>query len=248
MRIPLLSIFFLLSCIQASPAQEIQGSVVYRVDVLPQNHFEDLKETNPDQYRQFVATAKRFENEVEQLNFILVFKGTESTYQAEDVLTRAQGGANSFGRAKGIFYNNQQTGERLQQVERNGKVFVIKQDELLWEITSEVKQIGEFSARKATTSINNFENQQSSGGREEAIAWFTTDIPIHFGPEGFSGLPGLIIELQVAGGRYYVDNMNLNQESIQIKKPSTQNLVTFDEYQSNMRNLTENYKRFHDVQ
>lgn len=243
----LFSLFISIFYLQISTAQGTQGSAVYKLDVLPQNHFEDLKETNPDQYRRFVATAKRFESEIEQLNFSLLFKGVESSYQTEDFLNTAPGSANSFGRAKGIFYNNQQTRERLQQVERNGKVFTIKKGELSWKITSEEKPIGEFTARKAITYVDNFNNQQNSDHKEEVVAWFTSAVPVQFGPEGFGGLPGLILELQMAGGRYYLDKLYLNLENILVEKPKEQNLVTFHEYQEMMRDLSERYKKFHNL-
>ncbi|HLS31677.1 MAG TPA: GLPGLI family protein [Flavobacteriaceae bacterium] len=56
---------------------------------------------------------------------------------------------------------------------------------VVWKMTEETKEIGEYSAQKATTHF---------GGRDWT-AWFTFQVPIQDGPYVFSGLPGLILEL-----------------------------------------------------
>jgi len=51
-----------------------------------------------------------------------------------------------------------------------------------WEISSETKKIGNFTCTKATANFR---------GRDYT-AWFTTDIPLPYGPWKLMGLPGLI--------------------------------------------------------
>lgn len=61
-----------------------------------------------------------------------------------------------------------------------------------WLITDENKIINNFSCNKA---IANFRGRQW-------VAWFTTEIPLSFGPWKLHGLPGLIIEAYDATNRY----------------------------------------------
>lgn len=63
---------------------------------------------------------------------------------------------------------------------------------LEWLITDENKIINNFSCNKA---IANFRGRQW-------VAWFTTEIPLSFGPWKLHGLPGLIIEAYDATNRY----------------------------------------------
>lgn len=238
--------FTTLLSLQISTAQGIKGTAVYKIEVIPQDHFDDLKETNPGQYKQFTAAAKKLENEIEQIKFVLSFNETESSYQSEEFLVTGSNTANTFGKVKGIFYNNQRSGERLQQVERSGKVFTIQRTQPAWEITSQEKQIGQFFAKKAITFVDSFSDQPDSDEKEKVVAWFTTSVPVQFGPEGFGGLPGLIIELEMAGGRYYLDFLNFDQD-ITIQRPKSENLITFQEYQEIIEQLSRRYKEFHNL-
>lgn len=74
------------------------------------------------------------------------------------------------------------------------KLYAQWKNDIVWEITDEVKKIGKYTVRKAIT--NSFEiNSNNDFYYGKAIAWFTTDIPIPSGPARYYGLPGLILEL-----------------------------------------------------
>lgn len=58
-------------------------------------------------------------------------------------------------------------------------------DKINWNISSETKQVQQYTLQKATARF---------GGRNWT-AWFNKDIPFNEGPFKFSGLPGLVFEI-----------------------------------------------------
>lgn len=83
-------------------------------------------------------------------------------------------------------------------------VFHYEEDipDINWQIQSDRKTLMTYSCQKATTEFR---------GRNY-VAWFTLDIPIPEGPFKFSGLPGLILEMEDTQKHYVY-------RCIAIKKP-----------------------------
>jgi GLPGLI family protein len=62
------------------------------------------------------------------------------------------------------------------------------------------------------------------------VAWYCPSIPLNFGPKGYSGLPGLILELQERNTLFGVQNINIAEKNVIIKKPSDGKIVTQEEF------------------
>ena len=77
------------------------------------------------------------------------------------------------------------------------ELFIIKENipKIDWNITKQSKTIGQFTCKKAFGSI---------GGRIYDV-WFTSDIPVPFGPHKLGGLPGLILEARSRDGYVIYD-------------------------------------------
>lgn len=74
----------------------------------------------------------------------------------------------------------------------------------------------------------------------EIVAWYTPQIPISQGPGEFSGLPGLILEIQADRTSVLCSKIVLNpKEVIEIKKPSKGQKVTQVEYQKIVKDKIE---------
>ena len=78
-----------------------------------------------------------------------------------------------------------------------------------WHITTETDTIWGYPVIKAVS------------GRY--VAWFTPNIPVPFGPNGFGGLPGLILKLyntqQFPAYAIVATEIRLYKKAIKIKKP-----------------------------
>lgn len=91
-----------------------------------------------------------------------------------------------------ILYGNIDEDLYLNQREFFGRRFLIsdKLKKQAWKLTGEQKRIGEYVCQKATTEIDS----------QLVVAWFTPQIPVSTGPDGYGGLPGLILELDINNG------------------------------------------------
>lgn len=96
-----------------------------------------------------------------------------------------------------------------------------------WKISKEIKNIGKFTCTKATGEFR---------GREYT-AWFTTQIPVSFGPWKLQGLPGLILEAYDTNKEVYfyfksIEYPYSKKLYIQIPNPKLENKqwITLDEF------------------
>ena len=107
-----------------------------------------------------------------------------------------------------------------------------KKPKINWEIKNETKKIGKYKCRKAEAEFR---------GRNYT-AWFTTEIPLPFGPWKLQGLPGLILEAYDAKKEVYFYFKKIqfpDQTNVNIEKPiiqpeqSWKKWITFKEYKDN---------------
>ena len=112
---------------------------------------------------------------------------------------------------------------KLEIKESYGKTFLIEDiafNKKDWTISPEIKKIGNFVVYKATTK-KVVENSKGTF-THKIIAWFAPELPFSFGPIGYGGLPGLILELEVLSNfpaKYTVESTNFSKESIEINIP-----------------------------
>jgi len=189
----------------------------------------------------FVGNAKGPDN-----NSYMVFNKEQSYYvTAKDSLELAHkiseqktysdedGGQNTI-------YNGQKVSEEGDQVIFNIKENTIWSNLLYrnqiyikeiapkinWKIEKETKKIGKFTCKKATTHFR---------GRNY-IAWFTTDVPLPFGPWKLNNLPGLILEAYDTNKSVYwyfksIEYPTKNKEIVKnMKIPLKSKILSYDEF------------------
>lgn len=103
---------------------------------------------------------------------------------------------------------------------------LIKEDLPLqkWKLHDEIKKIGSYTCKKATTSFR---------GRNYT-AWYTDEIPILGGPWKFDGLPGLILEVVSDDGILEINALNIQARNGDIDFPvfdfQKEELLSWNEY------------------
>ena len=138
------------------------------------------------------------------------------------------------------YYNSDN--EILRQVNTFGEDFLISKDKYIWTLKKETKKIGEYNCYKAIM----VEKMKTRKGIKNVLieAWYIPEVNIPFGPIGYSGLPGLIIELKRNDIKYYITNINLNpKDKISIEKPSKGKKVTQEEFYDIAINAMKDFRK-----
>lgn len=226
-----LTVLLLLTMMLSVKAQT--GKIIYQV--FSSIQMENLSE-HADKYFDLVNMS--IENN--PMDFELTFNRGEASFEMEDRM-----GTNDFqakiakvmlgGTKK--FYYNLETEEFLKQEIAYGETFLIPINKPNWELSKSSKMIGKYKCYKATTRYS-IENDAGSF-EKNVIAWYCPEIPYMFGPSGFFGLPGLILELTDDKRTYSATEISLNQSDYNIVKPNTGVIITQEEFNK----LREKFKR-----
>ena len=253
-------------------AQDFQGKAIYQSKT--QVNFDFGNRNIPEDRKKEMMERMKKANEK---TFILNFNKTASIYKVEEKLEqpgeRGGGRGPRFGAMAGNdgdLYKNIQDQKYLVKNELLGKIFLIDDEleALDWKMESESKQIGNYTAFKATAvktikrpNMSTIfrrpgrgeENDEEKKGEEfiikevEIVAWYTPEIPINQGPGLYWGLPGLILAVNDDVTTIVCSEITLNpSEKIEIKAPSKGKQVTQAEYdqisQEKMKEMRENFR------
>lgn len=111
-----------------------------------------------------------------------------------------------------------------------------------WELHMETKLIDNYLCYKAT-NVNIIDNGSGKIFNHPVIAWYCPELPYSFGPNGYSNLPGLILELQVRNvvfGAKKVDlDSKLDFDSSFLNKVKT---ISLEDYNKKLQKDAENFR------
>ena len=234
----------------AANAQNFEGKAIYKTSSKSNIKFGDDKKStmSDDMKKQIQARLQK----MNQKTFILNFDQKTSTYK-EDIQLDAPkpqvGGAGvmlmSFGGAGNgsVYFKNIKEKRFSNQTEIMGKRFLVK-DELTedeWELSSETKNIGNYTCYKATFTeeVENirmtFDNGESKEEKKKekiiTTAWYTLQVPISNGPGNYQGLPGLILEINDGKKTIVCTEIILNPaDKIKLQEPEKGKVVSQKKY------------------
>ncbi|OUD36563.1 GLPGLI family protein [Flavobacterium sp. FPG59] len=166
------------------------------------------------------------------LNFELLFNVNESSFSLTEGLGLDDDGvdyAKIFSSYKGIVYQD----DVYTYSEINGDPgnYLVKKDKKIeWNLDNETKEINGFVCYKATAE----KKVVNSVGifRFPIVAWYCPKIPLSYGPNGYGGLPGLILELQVRNILFGVKTINLQPDKkIVVPKRKAYKVVSEQEFE-----------------
>lgn len=130
----------------------------------------------------------RFELLVDDEN--VIFKTQDIIFKNERALKLAKTYTNSTDE---YYFNIKDSISFFKKSFLNETFFIKNEEKFEWVITNETKTIDSLLCFKATT--NREFKIKSNIKKIDIEAWFCPSIPISYGPKGFYGLPGLILQI-----------------------------------------------------
>lgn len=235
---------FLLSITGQIQSQATVTQVNYKVKSL-----QNLDKVNNPEAKIFLEEIYEGFN---TLNYVLVFNKTESIFQKltsmtsdkeEKSLMPSMSETMAF---TGKVYTNMSSGLITHLKHLSSDIFLIQYpiSDYKWNLTNESKKIDNFTSFKATLT-DSVETVRGKRVRE-IIAWYVPKVSYPFGPANYSGLPGLIIELEINGNIVFYADKILSlpaDKAISIQLPSKGKKVTKQEYNYIERNGFSHYQR-----
>ncbi len=218
-------------------SQITSGKITYKASVNAEDYLNTLENDSetPDLIRN---DRKRLVSEAKPINFFLIFDGNESIFIPEnDVPTNRKLGllmnwTGVASRDSFNYYTDLTKKETYGQSYWLDRINIIYND-IEWELTQETKKIGDYTCYKAVAII---EDEQEYGMNyvKPVVAWYTPQIPISHGIQQFSGLPGLILEMDMFieyGAVHYVaTSIELNIEIDQKIENNKGKVINEQEY------------------
>lgn len=145
-------------------------------------------------------------------NYNLYFKNNKSLYSIKEEQSES---GYSWKKSQFILMRDYAGKSQEDLIETLGKVYHIKEDmpKTKWKILNEIKEIEGYLCMKAETK-NEIKGQTIH-------AWFTDAIPMSGGPEGYGGLPGMILEIDINNQDAVITatKVELDQENVSLPYP-----------------------------
>ena len=146
----------------------------------------------------------------------------------------------SLGGGKGIYYKNLK--EKLKIHKRDGsidkkKYLIIEEYEKYdWKLLKESKKILGYICYKAVATVKQYNPFTKKEMKTTVEVWYTPSLPLPFGPAGYDGLPGLVLESHIASFYFIAQKIEFLNKKISVNKPVKGVKVTEDEYNKMMLN------------
>lgn len=137
------------------------------------------------------------------------------------------------GGGKGIYYKNLKDKTKIRAVNQLGEDFLIVEDfnKYDWKLSkTQTKKILGYDCFFATASFIEYNPVLKKNVTLNISVWYTPSIPASFGPAGYDGLPGLVLESSTSSFYFIASNIEFLKKAEKIEKPSNGKEVTLKEF------------------
>jgi GLPGLI family protein len=221
-------ILFILAITTAYSQNNINSGIAkYTLTVSHNTAFDNL----PQRLKDF--TLKQ-EEEANGISFCLNFNKNQSSFAACDLNDSEKAELHVKTKNKLItnftdgylMYNNSSA---IMGTIANNEYIIKDTIKYNWNLMQEKKLIDGYKCFKAETSYILYTKVPQ---KITVTAWYCPTIPFQTGPNGYYGLPGLIMELHDRNVVFGIDKIELSEKDIEITNPKTGKLISKEDYES----------------
>lgn len=243
MKLKKISVFFLVIPFIIFSQEKISGKIIYKYRI-PKQVF-DIKEKKESVKAVFNTYNKYIENSKSKISYELIFNNNNSYYKLIKILSIDKENdlefAILFTGGKEEVYIDKNKNLKIKKIDVFGDFFFVKNTfKENWKLTQETKMISNYTCYKAILEkkIKLQDNKEKTFLIE---AWFTPQVPVNFGPKGYGGLPGLILELHQGGIIYYAKKIELKKnKTVTIDMPIKGKVISEKEFSNMFRKFDKN--------
>jgi len=226
-------LILLLSSISCYSQKATQLIISYGVE--SRINYDELDEkikSNPTQLMYF----KKLQKDYTRLEYSLNIENTAAEFKLVNKLYSTDGNPNYVAMAeKSVrYYVDEKVS--IEQREAFGEEYLIadRSNNFEWIITTNQKSILGYNCFKATYQKE----------RMTIDAWFAPELPFNFGPKGYHGLPGLILEVVQNSKLAYIASSITEDSEVWVLKPTTGKQISREEYESRISEAAKAFKDY----
>lgn len=252
-------LFFGLLMVNFSLFAQTQWRVVYQYKLVDTDESIKRRDSLNKAHPEFAEAFKKMRKSLSNKVYIMHFDKNESVFKKEEKLEKpiSSGGMTIkvMGNDDRVLYKNLSKHIYISKKNSFDKLYRVTDSlpDYHWKITKNSKPIGQYIAIEAKGETFK-ENRKGKKKKVEVTAWFTPQIPIGNGPEEYSGLPGLILELKAGRNVYLAKEIVVNpKDKKSIKAPTKGEIISQEQYDKQvaeqmkkMRTMRKSYRNRRD--
>lgn len=209
---------------------QTSGCITYKSEIISQT-IDTTKIKNDDVKKMMLQTVENMKCQMPHISYELKFNKDSSVFKRKEMMavdnTIDYKEIAGFSDADGRFFTLINNKLRLRTFKFRNKKYIIKSNFLKWVIDDKRKNILGYDCIKAKTK-----KQLDNGNTINVIVWFTTELPFSFGPKEYVGLPGLVLQVEERGIKFYATSVDINNKKHKIEFPNVNKSMTRKEYLS----------------
>lgn len=191
---------------------------------------------------------KSLDKSTKDLEFVLTFNEDVGIYKETEKMSSDNERSNELAKIlsgySGPSYFDFKNKKVIFEKDMFNELYLVEKEilSLKWVLLKEKLVINGLTCYKAITSVT---VEGRSGVMEiPIIAWYTTDINISAGPDGFGGLPGLIIQLEKSNFVTVLTKIEFLKNKPQLEIPKEGKKIKEDDFNVLVKEMVSNRRKY----